>query len=168
MIASMELGDILSPIASLVVGFFGAVLGVRQSNAAWKRDKNEKRILALRNYQRALYDMAAYLEGVEISDLRGHPKPKDLDATRQAAFPYFEEFGKKDYLRLVAPNPGPHSSAMEDSDEYFRISNIIKNKLDEEASARKKPLLGARILRRSLGAPPDEPAATHLPAEKQH
>ena len=108
----MELGDILSPIASLVVGFFGAVLGVRQSNAAWKRDRDEKRILALRNYQRALYDMATYLEGVEIADLRGHPKPKDLDATRLAAFPYFAEFGEKDYHTLHAPNPGPHSTAM--------------------------------------------------------
>lgn len=133
----MELGDFLSPVASLVVGFFGAVLGVRQSNAAWQREQDQKRIYALRSYERALYDMALYLEGVEIPDFRGHPEPKDLDKMRQAAFPYFAEFEGKDYYRLLAPTPtGRRYSAMEDSDEYAAISRIIKQKLDDEAQVR--------------------------------
>lgn len=136
----MELGDILSPIASLVVGFIGAPFGVRQANAVWEREQNEKRALALRNYQRALYDMALYLEGVEIPDLRGHPKPDDVEATRRAAFPYFAEFEKSDYYKLLAPNPGPHSSAMEDSDTYAEASAIIKGKLDAEKGPTKNRL----------------------------
>jgi hypothetical protein len=112
----MELADIISPVVSLVVGFFGAIFGARQANAVWERDQKEKRTLALRNYERALYDMALYLEGVEASELAGHPEPSDLEETRQAAFPYFAEFQGKDYFKLLAPHPGPGNRAMEDSD----------------------------------------------------
>lgn len=130
----MELGDILSPIASLILGFIGALFGVRQANAVWQREQNEKRTLALRNYQRALYDMAMYLEGVEIPELRGHPKPEDIDLTRRAAFPYFAEVDKPDYYKLMAPNPGPYTSAMEDSNNYAAASAVIKRMLEDERS----------------------------------
>lgn len=139
----MELKDILSPIASLVVGFFGALFGARQANAVWKREQQVKRTLALRNYERSLYDMALHLEGVEEPMLGSHPEPDDLEETRRAAFPYFQEFERSDYYKLIAPHPGSGSrSAMEDSNWYADISRIIKKKLDAEKSrtGRKKPV----------------------------
>lgn len=151
----MELGDILSPIASLVVGFIGALFGARQANAVWQREQNEKRTLELRNYQRALSDMAIYLEGIEIPDLRGHPEPDDLEEKRRAAFPYFAEFEKADYNKLLAPNPGPHSSAMEDSNSYSEASWIIKRKLEAEPSPtmNKLRLRIHRLVRGFIGRP---------------
>lgn len=148
--AHMELANIISPFVSLVVGFFGALFGARQANAVWQRDQNEKRILALRNYERALYDMALYLEGIEISDLAGHPEPKDLEEKRQVAFPYFVEFEGRDYYKLLAPHPGPGNSAMEDSDAYAEASRIIKNKLESEKQKPSKTRLPTKLTRRFL------------------
>lgn len=135
--ACMELGDILSPLASLVVGFFGALMGVRQSNAAWKREKAEQRIRALRNYERALNDMAMYLEGVHL-EIQGHPEPKDLDEARRAAYPYFTEFDRSEYDRLLSPTPAPSTNAIVHSIKYADTAYIIKSRLDEEQSGKKK------------------------------
>jgi hypothetical protein len=38
----------------------------------------------------------------------------------------------KEYYKLLAPNPGPHTSAMEDSDTYAEASMVIKRKLEAE------------------------------------
>ena len=149
----MELGDILSPIASLIVGFVGALFGVRQANAVWKREQDAKRTLALRNYERSLYDMALYLEGVEEPMLGSHPMPDDVEETRRAAFPYFQEFEESDYYKLMAPHPGSGSlSAMEDSNWYAEVSRIIKRKLDAERKPAHRGILN-RWVTRAIGGP---------------
>jgi hypothetical protein len=133
----MELGDILSPLASLIVGFFGALMGVRQSDAAWKREKAEQRIRALRNCERALTDKALYLEAVHL-DIQGHPEPQDLDEARRAAYPYFAEFNSSEYNRLLSPMPAPSTNAIEHSIEYSDTARIIKSRLDKEQSGKEK------------------------------
>lgn len=138
----MELGDILSPIFSLVVGFVGALFRRAAGQCCLAAGTDQDRTIALRNYECSLYDMALYPKGVEEPLLGSHPEADDLEETRRAAFPYFQEFDRPEYFKLIAPHPGGGSySATQDSIRYAVISRIIKKRLDDE----KDPAIGNRF-----------------------
>lgn len=123
----MEIEFVVSSLISLAVGACGALFGARQANRVWQRDQDQALSIALGNYERALTDMAVHLESLEPSIGGNHPKPKDLEETRQAAYHYMTELPQKERGMVAFPYDTEGRYAMEDAMHYGARATIIEN-----------------------------------------
>lgn len=134
----MDLTFFITPIASIIVGFGGAIFGARQAHGVWQRDQARTRRSVLSNYERALNDMSVHLEGIAIPDLGGHPKPDDLEDARKAAHEYLGELPKEERNMVMYPYDVYAVHPMEESAHFAKLASIITRILHDQPASNRK------------------------------